>query len=331
MPPASSATRANATSRCAGWVTTDSVDTSVELDHLGAGPIADVGDRHPHLDDAIGADLRGDVEVGQVEAGVAETLAERELWCRRHVEVLHAPDDGVAPVPAVGSLVVEHGELAAMARDGVGQLAARVDLAEQHSRHRLRARLTRERPDDECSCREHRRRERIGATLDEDRDARCSGRHHRVGQLALHVRQGDVGRIGAFALGAAADRCAVPAESENDDIGLAGRGHRPFERALLEMVPQSAAGLDDHVGAGEVADLLGQRPGAVPQPDVGLGVELGGVGAFGVGSEVLGAFQVAEAARLHEPVHLAADRVGVGPELLPRLEPERTDDRHLLT
>src|SRR6266545_2313476 len=101
----------------------------VELHHLVTGPFPGVGyvDRDARPIPGGGPDPGGrHAQVRVRERGVRQAVAEGEQR-RRGVEQVSPPGRWLA--------VIEHGKLSHMAGDGDGELAARIDVAEQGLRH----------------------------------------------------------------------------------------------------------------------------------------------------------------------------------------------------
>ena len=231
------------------------VAADIDLQHRRAGPVAGVGQppaqRHPP---AAGEAARVRREVGELEAGVAEPVPEREERRDAGAVVVAVADEeplGVAhPAVAAGIdlRVAAGGRVVGPAhREGLRQTAAGLGVAEEHVGDgvaRLLPRIPGLKHRRDVADPRHLDRP---AGLQHHHGARVGARH-RGDQLVLPPGQGDARQVAAFGV-----PLAVAPDEEQRDLGAARRLHGGGDLGVAHRL----ADADPEGGEGEVARRLG--------------------------------------------------------------------------
>jgi len=205
-------------------------------------------------------------------------------------------------------VIVEDGDLARVAREGHGQLAAGVGVPEQDVGHGVAAFLARQPRFQDGGHLVGHPGERQRAPGDEHQHDRCARRHHRADQVFLHAGQAELGPIARFAGGAVSSQPGLVAHDQDGDRRLAGDAHGFIEagRILAEHV---AALRVAHLGRGGYLGLDALQDAhhidrVLDQRDIRerRSLEHAGCGRFGqrldVGRVGIVAHQVAQAVRV---------------------------------
>ena len=194
----------------------------IELDDLGAPPLACVADGEAEGRDAVGRRSSGPCIVGSLQSKSSTRCRDRRRTRR----------SGRCWTPRSSARAAPRGTWTAGcpdARDADRQPPARIDPAAEHAGERAGSLLAREERLHDRSGLRHGAAERVRPAGEQRDHGRCRRCEQGVEQLLLRAGQPQRLDVASLAAGAAAEEPGPVAERDDDDVGLASR-HPPRRR-----------------------------------------------------------------------------------------------------